>query len=92
MGAYCGSIAHMSGEVGQVLPGQLFHARTAMSVAVNTGGGGKLWALADEGGIIAMVRDLPTEVAFIDAYLSSSRRGGGMPIVVAYDPARVRII
>jgi len=80
------------GAVERPLPGTLFFIDHAMKVASNFGSGSTvLWSVGDESGTVAILRELPTEVTFLETTLSASRAGAGTPIVIAYDPAKVRV-
>jgi hypothetical protein len=80
------------GAVERPLPGTLFFADHAVKVANIFGSGmGHFWSVGDEDGTFAVLRELPTEVTFVETTLSSSRAGAGTPIVIAYDPAKVRV-
>lgn len=82
----------MTTEAAKPLPGTLYFATHAIKVANNLGSGaGHLWSVGDDDGTFAVLRKLPTEVEFVETRLSSSRRGAGTPIVVAYDPSKVRV-
>lgn len=73
------------------LPGTMFFATSAMRVHLNFGSGRDVWAIGDDDGTFAILPELPTGVSFIESTLSSSRRGAGTAIVVAYDPEKVRV-